>query len=93
MKKNYLYLILCLFWLLPACSDSEEELTDYLTPVAGSETAFNQGLSFKEEALTQSVTFDAGKAWSASLEGENVSSWCRISPTKGNAGQSTISVS
>ena len=93
MKKNYLYLILCLFWLLPACSDSEEELSDYLTPVAGSETAFNQGLSFKEEALTQSVTFDAGKAWSASLEGENVSSWCRISPTKGNAGQSTISVS
>ena len=93
MKKNYLYLILCLFWLLPACSDSEGELTDYLTPAAGSETAFNQGLSFKEEALTQSVTFDAGKAWSASLEGENVSSWCRISPTKGNAGQSTISVS
>lgn len=95
MKKNYLYplLCLCLFWLLPACSDSEEEFTDYLNPVAGSEAAFTQGLSFTEAAMTQTITFDAGNAWTATLKEANTSSWCRVSPTKGNAGQNTISIS
>lgn len=95
MKKNYLYplLCLCLFWLLPACSDSEEEFTDYLNPVAGSEAAFTQGLSFTEAAMTQTITFDAGNAWTATLKEANTSAWCRVSPTKGNAGQSTISIS
>ena len=95
MKKNYLYplLCLCLFWLLPACSDSEEEFTDYLTPVAGSESAFTQGLSFSESAMTQTITFEAGNTWTATLEGTDVSSWCQVNPTKGNAGKSTISIS
>lgn len=95
MKKNYLYplLCLCLFWLLPACSDSEEEFTDYLTPVAGSESAFTQGLSFSESAMTQTITFETGNTWTATLEGTDVSSWCQVNPTKGNAGKSTISIS
>ena len=95
MKKFSIYLIicLCLFWLLPACSDSTEEFTDYLNPVAGSETTFSQGLSFTDAALTQSITFETGNAWTATLEGENTSAWCRITPTKGNAGKSTISIS
>ena len=95
MKKYAIYPIicLCLCWLLSACSDSTEEFTDYLNPVAGSETAFSQGLSFTDAALTQSITFETGNAWTATLEGENASAWCRITPTKGNAGKSTISIS
>lgn len=95
MKKHFIYPIicLCLCWLLPACSDSTEELSDFLTPATGSEVAFSQGLSFTETASTQTVTFDAGSAWTATLTGTEASAWCRITPTKGNAGQSTISIS
>ena len=95
MKKYSIYFILChcLFWLLPACSDSTEEFTDYLTPSAESETAFTQGLHFTDAALTQSITFESGNSWTATLEGENASAWCRVNPTKGNAGKSTISIS
>ena len=95
MKTNnfYLFICLCLFGLLPACSDSEEEFSDYLQPLAGSEAAFSQGLSFTETSSTQTISFDAGNTWTASLKDTETSSWCRISPTKGNAGQSTISIS
>ena len=78
MKKQLIYplICLCLFWLLPACSDSTEEFTDYLTPSAESEAAFTQGLSFTDAALTQSITFESGNAWTSTLEGENASTWC-----------------
>ena len=95
MNKTYLYhlICLCLFCLLPACSDSEEAFSDYLTPATGSETAFSQGLNFTEGSSTQTVSFDAGNTWAASLKDANTSDWCRVSPTKGNAGKSTISIS
>ena len=95
MKKKFLYPIicLCLCWIWTACSDSEEEFSDYLTPSSGSETAFSQGISFENGSSTQTLTFEAGNAWTASIEGADASAWCRVSPTKGNAGQSTVSVS
>ena len=95
MKKKFLYPIicLCLCWIWTACSDSEEEFSDYLTPSSGSETAFSQGISFENGSSTQTLTFEAGNAWTASIEGTDASAWCRISPTKGNAGQNTVSVS
>ena len=95
MKKYSIYPIICfcLCWLFSACSDNGEEFSDYLTPTTDSETAFSQGLSFTDAALTQSITFEAGNAWTATLEGENASSWCRVNPTKGSAGKSTISIS
>ena len=95
MKKRLIYplICLCLFWLLPACSDSTEEFTDYLTPSTESEAAFTQGISFTDAAFTKSITFESGNTWTATLEGENASAWCRVNPTKGNAGKSTISIS
>ena len=95
MKNNVIYPIicLCLCWIWAACSDSEEEFSDYLTPATGSEPAFSQGLNFTEGASTQTLTFETGNTWTASIEGTDASAWCRVSPTKGNAGQSTVSVS
>ena len=95
MKKKFLYPIicLCLCWIWTACSDSEEEFSDYLTPSSGSETAFSQGISFENGSSTQTLIFEAGNAWTASIEGTDASAWCRVSPTKGNAGQNTVSVS
>ena len=94
MKNYAIYPIicLCLCWLLPACSDNGEEFSDYLTPAPESQTAFSQGLSFTDAALTQSITFEAGNTWKATLEGENASAWCRVNPTQGNAGKSTKAV-
>ena len=94
MKTNYFYplICLCIGWLWSACSDSTEEFTDHLTPAAGSEAAFSQGLSFTEGSSTQTVTFDAGSDWTATLKDTEASAWCRISPTQGKAGQSTISI-
>ena len=95
MKKYSIYPIicLCLCWLWSACSDNGEEFSDYLTPAPDSEVTFSQGLSFTDAAFTQSITFETGNTWTATLEGENASSWCRVTPTKGNAGKSTISIS
>ena len=95
MKNIAIYPIicLCLLGLLTACSDSEEAFSDYLTPSAGSESAFSQGLSFAEGASTQTITFEAGNAWKATLQPTEATSWCRINPTQGKAGQSTISIS
>ena len=95
MKKYAIYplVCLCLCWLLPACGDSEEEFSDWLTPSASSEQAFSQGIHFADGASTQTVTFEAGNDWTATLTGTDASTWCRISPAKGNAGQSTVSIS
>ena len=95
MKKKSLYSIicLCLCWIWGACSDSTEEFSDYLTPSIDSESAFGQGLSFTEGASTQTLTFETGNIWTASIEGTDASVWCRVSPTKGNAGQNKVSVS
>ena len=95
MNKTYFYHLFCLcfFCLLPACSDSEKTFSDYLTPATGSEGAFNQGLSFTESSSTQTVSFDAGNTWTATLKEANISDWCRVSPTQGNGGKNTISIS
>ena len=95
MKKYFFYpiIMLCMLWLTPACSDSGEEFSDYLNPTPESEAAFSQGLELVHSSINQSISFEAGNAWTATLEGENASTWCRINPTKGNAGESTIMIS
>ena len=95
MKNISIYplICLCLCWLFSACSDSEETFSDYFTPATGSEGAFNQGISFTEGSSTQTVSFDAGNTWTATLKEANKSDWCRVSPTQGNAGKNTISIS
>lgn len=75
-----------------ACSDDNEELQDYLTPVSGSEAIFEQGFVFGETATAQSVSFEAGQPWVAELTGE-ASGWCSINPEKGTSGKATIMVS
>ena len=95
MKKYFFYpiIMLCMLWLTPACSDSGEEFSDYLNPTPESEAAFSQGLELVHSSINQSISFEAGNVWTATLEGENASTWCRINPTKGNAGESTIMIS
>ena len=95
MKKHlfYPFICLCLFWLLPACSDSEEQLSDWLTPDAESEISFAEGINVVHTNINRSITFETGNDWTATLEGENASSWCRINPTKGKAGKNTMMIS
>jgi 1,4-alpha-glucan branching enzyme len=95
MKKQVFYSLvcLCLWWLLPACSDNEEEFADTLTPLPESEVVFGQGLRFSESSSTQTLAFETGNAWTATLNGENISAWCRVNPIQGKAGKHTVSIS
>ena len=95
MKKQVFYSLvcLCLWWLLPACSDNKEEFADTLTPLPESEVVFGQGLRFSESSSTQTLAFETGNAWTATLNGENTSAWCRVNPIQGKAGKHTVSIS
>lgn len=73
-----------------ACSDDEVP-QEFLTPVTGSEEAFSQGLTFTGNGLTQSVKFEVGTDWTASIN-EEASAWCSVSPTNGVAGTKVVSV-
>ena len=86
------FLLSLLTVCLVACSDDNEELQDYLTPTTDSEAYFSQGITFSEAASVQNVSFETGGTWETALSGDDVSSWCRISPTSGKAGKSTIQV-
>lgn len=84
---------ICLSLLLmavAACSDDNDEFQDYLNPTPESETIFNQGFSFTDAAFSQSISFEAGKKWTATLTNDD---WCRITPASGEAGKATIMVS
>ena len=95
MRKQvfYSFICLCLWWLMPACSDNEEEFTDTLTPQPESEAAFGQGLRYTESSSTQTLAFETGNAWTATLTGENASAWCRVNPIQGKPGKHTVSIS
>ncbi|MCD8182660.1 MAG: alpha-amylase [Bacteroides sp.] len=89
--------LICLGLVLAfaACSDNKEELQEFLRPTSESEAIFNNGFNFAAAASNQSISFEAGKEWTATLSGENLDSskWCQISPSGGNAGTGTITVS
>lgn len=96
-RKISIYWHLLCFGLIvafSACSDNKDDLKDFLTPNPESETLFNQGFSFTEAAGTQSISFETGQKWEATLTGENINDeWCRIDPPKGGSGKGTITVS
>lgn len=89
--RNYLNTLLwmscwCLLLTGAACSDSEDELQDFLNPTAESEALFSSGIQAEAAGTTQNVGFEAGRDWTATLEGENVQEWCSVAPLKGVAG-------
>ena len=95
--RNYLNTLLwmscwCLLLTGAACSDSEDELQDFLTPTAESEALFSSGIQAEAAGTTQNVGFEAGRNWTATLEGENVQEWCSVAPLKGVAGKATVTL-
>lgn len=97
LRKISIYWHLVCFSLVlafAACSDDKEEFQDYLNPTPENESIFKDGLSFTDAASPQSISFEAGKKWTATLSGENLDSkWCQINPSEGEAGKGTIVVS
>lgn len=75
-----------------ACSDDDNELREFLNPSADSESIFAQGFAFDEEAASQTIRFETGAAWTATLTGAE-RGWCSVNPMKGTAGNSTLTVS
>lgn len=95
-KISSLWHLVCIGLMLTfvACSDNEDDLQDFLNPIPESETAFSQGLNFGAVPAVQSISFEAGQKWEATLSGEELESqWCKINPSKGEAGKGTIMIS
>ena len=92
MKLVYTFILTLFIFCFVGCNDSEKKVTDYLFPEKGSNEYFEQGISFNNTATSQDISFNAGQPWSITLTGENATSWCQISPTKGNAGKNTITI-
>lgn len=95
-KISILWNLVCVGLMLAfvACSDNEDDLQDFLNPVPESETAFSQGLNFGAVPAAQSISFEAGQKWEATLTGEGLESqWCKINPSKGEAGKGIIMIS
>lgn len=95
-RNSTFWHLICLglVFAFASCSDDKEELQEYLKPASESEVIFNNGFSFTDVASVQSISFETGKEWTAALSGENIDSkWCQINPSKGNAGEATITVS
>ena len=84
--------ILCfvLAFSFTGCSDSDEELKDFLIPSANSETIFQQGIRCNENATVETISFECGQKWTASVSTN--ADWCKVSPNQGNAGKATVSV-
>lgn len=92
-RKNSIFLFFVLMLAFVACSDDKDEFQDFLNPTSSSETVFNQGFNFTDAAFAQSISFEAGQKWTATLSEENTSSnWCQVSPSEGSAGNATIVV-
>ena len=95
MKK--LHLLLAVFAILISCSKSDPENPDpqpeqpkqeTITIAGGSDTAPVLGTT----GGTSTVTFTASAAWSASVINTRASDWCSVSPTNGQAGTATITI-
>lgn len=94
MKKIHSILyILCAFTILclTGCSGDDEKITDYLFPSNGYESYFEKGLHFDGNTNSQTISFNAGQAWSANISSD-ATSWCQLSPNKGGSGTSSINI-
>ena len=77
---------------LMACSSDEETRTEITVP-AGSQDFFSKTISFDSSASEKSFTFTTNKAWTVSVaDTRDGSSWCTVSPTKGEPGTNTVSI-
>ncbi len=71
--------------LIGACSGSDDS-----TPAAGGELAFSpETLMLTDEASVQTVAVEATADWGVSSDD---TSWCRVAPSGGTAGTSTVKV-
>ena len=81
--KKLLYLFVMLF-VLQGCT-TEEVIEDYITLEESS-------LSCDEHANTLTLQFSATTKWEAEVVDQNKNNWVTISPTSGEAGESTITI-
>ena len=94
--KN-IFIILLLSLLTISCGKSEpenSEPTPAPKPTDKIELAAGTDLNpiIPTEGGTLSVNFNASTAWSAQAVNYRADGWCSVSPTSGNAGSSTITI-
>ena len=96
--KHFKQLLLVLLALVTfSCGKSEPENTEPTPtpkPTDKIELAAGTDLNpvISTDGGTLSVTFNASTAWSAQAVNDRADGWCSVSPTSGNAGSSTITI-
>ena len=92
--QNTFFLLLL---LLVACSDSDKELEEPVPPeppvasITFAENTDRQPL-VESSGGTFSVSFTATASWTASVGNSRADSWITVSPTSGEAGEASVSV-
>ena len=96
--KRTLYLLICLSvlaWTMQSCSDDNKAETP---PTSDPEISFPAGSEtqpvFATEGGTSTLTFTASEAWTASVGEANTRAidWLTVSPTSGQAGTATLTI-
>ncbi len=96
--KRTLYLLICLSvlaWTMQSCSDDNKAETP---PTSDPEISFPAGSEtqpvFAPEGETSTLTFTASEAWTASVGEANTRAidWLTVSPTSGQAGTATLTI-
>ena len=94
MKKLLTFLLVA---ALAACSKSEDGGTINTDPIPEkpkAEIKLNASSSnFTADGGRDEISFSSTEAWTAEVINSRVDDWCSISPTSGDAGEATITIS
>lgn len=85
-------LLLCtLLAVLSGCGKDENERQD-INEKPTELTIQNSSLTFNENSGSNIINFTSSAAWTAQIINTRADEWCTIEPTKGNAGQHSLTV-
>lgn len=91
--KKYLFFLSAIISLLTMSSCSKEEVAPEITFPEGATNIFKSSIDFDCNAGESIITFNSNKPWTATLaDTRDGSSWCSISPQRGEAGSGKLIV-
>lgn len=91
--KKYLFFLSAIISLLTMSSCSKEEVAPEITFPEGATNIFKSSIDFDCNAGERIITFNSNKPWTATLaDTRDGSSWCSISPQRGEAGSGKLIV-
>lgn len=92
MKNIFIYSLI-LITALSIASCSKDDLVPEITFPIGTTDYFKSSVDFDNNSGEKTISFTSNVSWTASVdETRDGSTWCTVSPTTGEAGQSSIKI-